>query len=205
LAYGAINSGKSYTMIGDSNSGSPGILSRAVHDLFKQVDSVQNQDASTMFHVEVSFVEIYNNKIRNLLKSSGDSEKIEVHESQNLGVFMTGANLNHAVTTHEEAVSLVSSGLKARAVRNHHKHVSSRSHIILTFKIERREFRGVPGEKAALTIGTLQIVDLAGIEKLTTSSEAHEYMEENKNINTSLNSLGEQSYLRLHTLIVIAD
>jgi hypothetical protein len=75
-----------------------------------------------------------------------------------------------------------------------------RSHAILTFHIERRQFGSSPAEKSHLVVGSLQLADLAGIEKLSTTpcsadneGGGHirgEYMEENRNINTSLNALG---------------
>ncbi len=124
FAYGAILSGKSHTIIGDSHGA--GVRPRAVHELFQHIELIQEQDPSVFYHIEVSFVEVYNNKVRNLLKNTAAEEKVDVHESQNLGVFLTGSNVRQIVKTEEAVTQLIAQGTKNRAVRVHNKHNSSR-------------------------------------------------------------------------------
>jgi hypothetical protein len=124
FAYGAILSGKSHTIIGDAHGA--GIRPKAIHELFQHVESIQIQNPSVFYHVEVSFVEIYNNKVRNLLKNTAAEEKVDVHESQNLGVFLTGSNVRQVVQTEEAVTLLIAQGTKVRQVRVHNKHNSSR-------------------------------------------------------------------------------
>jgi hypothetical protein len=67
FAYGATGSGKTFTMMGTASS--PGIIPRAIGDIFENIDNVKERDSDTLFHVEVSFVELYNNNFRNLLRT----------------------------------------------------------------------------------------------------------------------------------------
>jgi hypothetical protein len=124
FAYGAILTGKSHTIIGDNHG--VGIRPRAIHELFQHVDLIQKQDSSIFYHIEVSFVEVYNQKVRNLIKNTAAEEKVDVRESQNLGVFLTGSNVRQIVKTEEAATQLIAQGTKNRAVRVHNKHNSSR-------------------------------------------------------------------------------
>lgn len=144
FAYGAISSGKTFTMIGNKND--LGIMPRMIRDLFTNIDKIQSEDPSIIYHIEATFVEIYNNKIRNLLKpvppalitvtpqtiaqqaeENAIADKIEIHESHNLGVFLTGNHLRHAVKTADETIILINSGIKARATRSQGtKNISSR-------------------------------------------------------------------------------
>jgi hypothetical protein len=127
FAHGAVLSGKSHTIIGDIDD--IGIRPRAIHELFQRVELIQKQDPLIFYHIELSFVEVYNNKVRNLLKNTAAEEKVNVHESQNLGVFLTGSNVRQIVKTEEAVVQLIDQGTKNRAVRVHNNHNSSR-HLI---------------------------------------------------------------------------
>lgn len=126
FAYGSVASGKTFTMMGSKTD--QGIVSRAIDDLFQYVTQVHIENPSIVYHIEVTFVEIYNNKIRNLLKPADDAslDRIDIHESLNLGIFLTGANLRHHVKTAEEAVAIVNTGNKARATSTQGKNASSR-------------------------------------------------------------------------------
>jgi hypothetical protein len=125
FAYGGLGSGKSHTIIGVKSD--QGIMPRAIRDLFAEVDRIQNLDPSIMYHIEVSYIEIYNNKIRNLLRSSGDTDRIDIHESRNLGVFLSGSpNIRHVVKTVEETIVLLSCGNRVRATRMSGGRLSSR-------------------------------------------------------------------------------
>ncbi len=104
FSYGAVSSGKTFTMVGDTNH--HGIIPKAIHGLYEEIERTKKLNPYCLFYVEMFFVEIYNNKIRNLLKNSADAdERIDIHESQNMGVFLSGgANLLHSVKTEAEAV-----------------------------------------------------------------------------------------------------
>ena len=113
----------------------PGVTPRAVRELFAAIEhATRTKDA--VFLVHVSYVELYNNQFRNLLDDVGNlchkssCTKIEIRESRDTGVFLTGpANLKVAVTSEQEVQELIFLGDKARAYAltrcNDH---SSRSH-----------------------------------------------------------------------------
>ncbi len=67
FAYGATGSGKTFTMNGTPSQ--PGIIPRAIDDIFKNINQIKDRDIDSLFHVELSFVELYNNNFRNLLRA----------------------------------------------------------------------------------------------------------------------------------------
>lgn len=123
FAYGALNSGKTYTMIGNKNE--QGIMPRAIRDLFMLTDKIQAENPNVFYFIEAQYVEIYNNKFRNLLKAD-DTDRIDIHESTNLGVFLTGNSLRVPVTSAEHATTLISGANTLRFTRNRNKVSSSR-------------------------------------------------------------------------------
>ena len=71
FAYGSTGTGKTYTMNGNKNA--PGIIPRAIDEIFRSIDDIRLQKANTLFHVELSYVEMYNNGFRNLLRHVSDA------------------------------------------------------------------------------------------------------------------------------------
>lgn len=201
FAYGHTGSGKTHTMTGDNVQ--PGVTPRAVRELFAAIEhATRTKDA--VFLVHVSYVELYNNQFRNLLDDVGNhchassSTKIEIRESRDTGVFLTGpSNLKVAVTSEQEVQELISLGDKARAYAltrcNDH---SSRSHCILTLHVQsqRASIALQDPQNAALTsvhVGKLNLVDLAGSERVSLSGAQGETLVEAQNINLSLALLGD--------------
>jgi hypothetical protein len=149
FAYGSTGSGKTFTMVGTPRDG--GMVMRAVDTIFSTLSNVAAQQSDALFHVQMSFVELYNNTFRNLLDGGGgggggahegghaaaQAHKIEVHESESEGVHLTGPRLRVHVTSAPEVMRLLKQGTRLRAVgaTNLNEH-SSRSHSILTFHIE---------------------------------------------------------------------
>jgi hypothetical protein len=126
-------------------SSHPGIIPRAISEIFSIIEATAAQEKDVFFYVRLSYVELYNNVFRNLLEfaskelsskerddgetqrstsptslhpnmKSLKSDKIEVRESQSAGVFLAGQNLRIPVTTAKEAFRLISKGTKNRAV-----------------------------------------------------------------------------------------
>jgi Kinesin motor domain len=156
FAYGSTGSGKSYTMTGEGPF--PGIIPRAINEIFSVIELKTVQERDVFFYVRLSYVELYNNNFRNLLEfavpptdrksldsttypSSGRQsqrgDKIEVRESPSAGVFLSGPNLRFAVTSAAEALRLIAKGNKYRAMGSTQcNDTSSRSHAILTLHVE---------------------------------------------------------------------
>jgi hypothetical protein len=189
FAYGNTGSGKTHTIMGTPTD--EGILSRAVKCIFELIEKAP----STLFTVEMTYVELYNNDFRDLLTPPTDMQslnptkvKIVIHDSEARGVYLEGSpHLRTPVTTATQAMELVQRGLQSRAVgsTNLNEH-SSRSHAILTLHVESRQ----SCDGAAVRIGKLHIVDLAGSERVSKSGVTDVALKETQAINLSLTSLG---------------
>eukprot|EP00913_Durusdinium_trenchii_P007384 g6943.t1 len=160
IAYGQTGSGKTHTVVG--NTKFRGVAPRAVHRVFEGLAQ------SSMWSVDVSVLEIYNERARDLL-SPGNLTHVEVHEvrSEHEGSlsFRCPDAVRRQAQTPEEALAALAEGMKrretARTDMNHH---SSRSHLIFTLTATQRD-----PEIGATLRGRLHLVDLAGSERLKRS------------------------------------
>ncbi|KAM3930262.1 kinesin-like protein KIF13B isoform 1-T1 [Leptodactylus fuscus] len=185
FAYGQTGSGKSYTMMGTADQ--PGLIPRLCSTLFDRTQKAETDELS--FKVEVSYMEIYNEKVRDLLDPKGSRQSLKVREHKVLGPYVDGLS-KLAVTSYKDIESLMSEGNKSRTVAaTNMNEESSRSHavfnIILTHTISDVQ-SGTSGEK----VSKLSLVDLAGSERATKTGAAGERLKEGSNINKSLTTLG---------------
>ncbi|XP_026857246.2 kinesin-like protein KIF13B isoform X2 [Electrophorus electricus] len=185
FAYGQTGSGKSYTMMGTVDQ--PGLIPRLCSSLFER--TVQQQREEESFTVEVSYMEIYNEKVRDLLDPKGSRQALKVREHKVLGPYVDGLS-RLAVANYKDIESLMSEGNKSRTVAaTNMNEESSRSHavfnIILTHTLKDLQ-SGVSGEK----VSKLSLVDLAGSERAAKTGAAGERLKEGSNINKSLTTLG---------------
>ncbi|XP_028252775.1 kinesin-like protein KIF13B isoform X2 [Parambassis ranga] len=185
FAYGQTGSGKSYTMMGSAEQ--PGLIPRLCSSLFSR--TVQEAREGESFTVEVSYMEIYNEKVRDLLDPKGSRQALRVREHKVLGPYVDGLS-RLAVTSYKDIESLMSEGNKSRTVAaTNMNEESSRSHavfnIVLTHTL--MDLRsGTSGEK----VSKLGLVDLAGSERAAKTGAAGERLKEGSNINKSLSTLG---------------
>ncbi|XP_058610876.1 kinesin-like protein KIF13B isoform X1 [Onychostoma macrolepis] len=185
FAYGQTGSGKSYTMMGAAEQ--PGLIPRLCSSLFQR--TIKEQREGESFTVEVSYMEIYNEKVRDLLDPKGSQQALRVREHKVLGPYVDGLS-RLAVTSYKDIESLMSEGNKSRTVAaTNMNEESSRSHavfkIILTHTL--RDLKtGTSGEK----VSKLSLVDLAGSERADKTGAAGERLKEGSNINRSLTTLG---------------
>ncbi|KAM4694601.1 kinesin-like protein KIF13B [Discoglossus pictus] len=185
FAYGQTGSGKSYTMMGSGDQ--PGLIPRLCSTLFDRTQKAETEELS--FKVEVSYMEIYNEKVRDLLDPKGSRQSLKVREHKVLGPYVDGLS-KLAVTSYKDIESLMSEGNKSRTVAaTNMNEESSRSHavfnIILTHTLCDVQ-SGTSGEK----VSKLSLVDLAGSERATKTGAAGERLKEGSNINKSLTTLG---------------
>ncbi|XP_063298079.1 kinesin-like protein KIF13B [Pelobates fuscus] len=185
FAYGQTGSGKSFTMMGTADQ--PGLIPRLCSTLFERTQEAENEELS--FKVEVSFMEIYNEKVRDLLDPKGSRHSLKVREHKVLGPYVDGLS-KLAVMSYKDIESLMSEGNKSRTVAaTNMNEESSRSHavfnIILTHTLCDVK-SGTSGEK----VSKLSLVDLAGSERATKTGAAGERLKEGSNINKSLTTLG---------------
>ncbi|XP_028256905.1 kinesin-like protein KIF13B isoform X2 [Parambassis ranga] len=185
FAYGQTGSGKSYTMMGSGDQ--PGLIPRLCSALFERTQHEQREEES--FTVEVSYMEIYNEKVRDLLDPKGGRQTLRVREHKVLGPYVDGLS-RLAVACYKDIESLMSEGNKSRTVAaTNMNEESSRSHavfnIILTHTLKDLG-SGTTGEK----VSRLSLVDLAGSERAAKTGAAGERLKEGSNINKSLTTLG---------------
>jgi len=186
FAYGQTGSGKSYTMMG--SQGQTGIIPRLCDNLFERINEVSTPENQTK--VEVSYMEIYNEKVYDLLDlTSTNKAGLKVREHNVLGPYVDGLS-QLAVISYQEIEDLMIEGNKSRTVASTNmNNESSRSHavftVILTFTLM-DALSGVTGEK----VSRISLVDLAGSERAVKTGAVGERLKEGSNINKSLTTLG---------------
>ncbi|XP_067301440.1 kinesin-like protein KIF1C [Pseudorasbora parva] len=187
FAYGQTGAGKSYTMMGKQEPGQQGIIPQMCEDLFKRTS--ENADLELSYSVEVSFMEIYCERVRDLLnpKSKG---ALRVREHPIMGPYVEDLS-KLAVTSYRDIRELMDSGNKARTVAaTNMNETSSRSHAVFTivFTQHRRDqLTGLDTEK----VSKVSLVDLAGSERADSSGAKGLRLKEGANINKSLTTLGK--------------
>ena len=183
FAYGQTASGKTHTMEGDlSDPDLYGITPRIVDDIF---DYIYNMDpaSNVEFTLKVSYFEVYNEEIRDLLDLT--KGKLSIHEDRSGKPYVKGLS-DHAVATPEEVMELIDDGKSNRhvSVTNMNEH-SSRSHSVFIFQVCQENI-----ESKRKLLGKLYLVDLAGSEKAKKTGAEGNTLNEAKSINMSLLCLG---------------
>uniref|UniRef100_A0A665VJ84 Kinesin family member 13A n=1 Tax=Echeneis naucrates TaxID=173247 RepID=A0A665VJ84_ECHNA len=185
FAYGQTGSGKSFSMMG--NGEQPGLIPRLCCSLFERVHREANEGHT--FKVEVSYMEIYNEKVRDLLDPKGSRQSLKVREHKVLGPYVDGLS-QLAVTSFEDIEVLMSEGNKSRTVAaTNMNEESSRSHAVFSIIVTQTLYdlqSGNSGEK----VSKMSLVDLAGSERVSKTGAAGERLKEGSNINKSLTTLG---------------
>ncbi len=182
FAYGQTGAGKSYTMMGsdiDDDVGK-GVIPRIVQQIFA---SILASPSNIEYTVRVSYMEIYMERIRDLLVPQNDN--LPVHEEKNRGVYVKGL-LEVYVSSQEEVYEVLRRGGSARAVSaTNMNQESSRSHSIFVVTVTQKNV-----ETGSMKSGQLFLVDLAGSEKVGKTGASGQTLEEAKKINKSLSALG---------------
>ncbi|XP_036133400.1 kinesin-like protein KIF14 isoform X2 [Molossus molossus] len=164
FAYGQTGSGKSYTMMGFGEE--PGIIPRFCEDLFAQVAKKQTQEVR--YHLEMSFFEVYNEKIHDLLVGKG-----ERGQGKQPGWLQLGSKQRATAATCMNDQS-------------------SRSHSVLTLLMTRTQRESVAGEEHGHRVTSrINLVDLAGSERCGPAGSSGQQLREGVSINKSLLTLGK--------------
>ena len=182
LAYGQTSAGKSHTMEGPSlwDTAQQGVIPRAVDRVFERITQATT---STQFQVIVSYYEIYCEKIRDLLNPAQDN--LRLRESKTDGFVVQDAT-EHYCTNREDVLRLLELGKTHRQTAPTLMNAeSSRSHSILSLVLDQRDTQTGRQKK-----GRLFLVDLAGSEQVSKTGASGLRLEEAKNINSSLTTLG---------------
>lgn len=194
FAYGATGCGKTHTVSGTKED--PGLIYKTMNELFVQIDQSSEQWDT---HVTVSFLEIYNELIRDLLSDNYPScprGGLSLREDEKNRITVAGL-AQKVPRSADEVLEYVLLGNSRRTCSPTHANAeSSRSHAVLQVNISRRPKGGdqVDVEAGTLTTSvssaTLSIIDLAGSERASATQNMGNRMKEGANINKSLLALG---------------
>jgi kinesin family protein 4/21/27 len=205
LAYGQTGSGKTFTMGSGYSSlctatssasnellldlaglDEVGVIPRVLNDLFTQIEEEQSKDKNAKFSVKVSFVEVYNEEIKDLfnLKPSINQEPLNIREENNQikVVNLSEIQVSNALAT----IQLLEKGSSLRVVGGTAMNdQSSRSHAIFTISLEQQH------NDNELIKSKFHLVDLAGSERQSKTKAEGIRLKEGININLGLLALGE--------------
>ncbi|KAJ3370314.1 Kinesin-like protein kif9 [Allomyces arbusculus] len=191
LAYGQTGAGKTFTMTGATeNYRHRGVIPRAISQVFKEIQA-RPQYA---YMIRISYLEIYNENMIDLLAPVGQSVDMAVVEDKN-GCYVKG--LSQVIATNEEeALNLLFEGETARSVGDHAlNRTSSRSHTVFTIHLESKSRVDSSDD---VIFSKLNLVDLAGSERLAKTASSGKTLKEAMFINKSLTFLEQ-------VIIALAD
>ncbi|XP_077280881.1 uncharacterized protein LOC143907787 [Temnothorax americanus] len=178
FAYGQTSSGKTYTMMGTSEE--PGIIPMAIEHMFDAIANTPGRE----FLLRVSYLEIYNEKVNDLL--SKDFTDLKIHEDLNGQVFVKSKE--EVTNCPENVLTIMNKGNKNRRIgETNMNERSSRSHTIFRITIESREAGA--NSDGAIQVSQLNMVDLAGSERARQTGATGERFKEGRHINLSLSTL----------------
>ena len=180
FAYGATGAGKTYTMLGSLLE--PGLMSLTLSDMFKKL---QRMRSDKDVKVKCSFVEVYNENIRDLL---GPGHDLQIREDPVKGMCVAGVSEIAGVSSVEEIMELLHKGNRNRTTEPTSANItSSRSHAVLQVIVELKE-KG-QGLTSHVQVGKLSLIDLAGSERASVTNNKGIRLLEGANINRSLLAL----------------
>ena len=185
FAYGQTGSGKSYSMMG--YGAEEGVIPKICRVMFDKIATIQ-QDPNLKCTVEVSYIEIYNERVRDLLNPSSKSN-LRVREHPSTGPYVEDlAKL--VVQSFPEIENLMDEGNKARTVAaTNMNETSSRSHAVFTLTLTQKR-HDVDTNMDTEKVAKISLVDLAGSERATSTGATGARLKEGAEINRSLSTLG---------------
>ncbi|MCJ1444761.1 MAG: kinesin-like protein Klp8 [Stictis urceolatum] len=185
FAYGQTGSGKSYSMMGYGPEA--GVIPKICQNMFERILEIQ-KDSNMKCTVEVSYLEIYNEKVRDLLNPSSKGN-LKVREHPATGPYVEDlAKL--VVQSFSEIENLMDEGNKARTVAaTNMNETSSRSHAVFTLTLTQKR-HDVDTNLDTEKVAKISLVDLAGSERATSTGATGARLKEGAEINRSLSTLG---------------
>uniref|UniRef100_A0A673CME7 Kinesin-like protein KIF14 n=1 Tax=Sphaeramia orbicularis TaxID=375764 RepID=A0A673CME7_9TELE len=184
FAYGQTGSGKSYTMMGFGEEA--GVIPRFCQELFSELASMENDEVKC--HVEMSYFEVYNEKIHDLLVTRDDPNQRRMPVSR-----ATSAPTDNVVSSYQDIQGWLELGNKQRATAaTGMNDKSSRSHSVFTLVMTQTKTEFVEGEEHDHNITSrINLVDLAGSERCNSAQTSGDRLREGASINKSLLTLGK--------------
>ena len=183
FAYGQTGSGKSYSIEGYPPDS--GLLQRICEAIFNRKKDLEAEGEGNSVTVNVSYLEIYNEKLRDLLDPTEKQLKIFSVGKNGVGV----KNLSTPYSgSYEDILNLLTDGKKLRIVASTNMNkTSSRSHAVFTLHYQEKSTKD---GKKQLIRAKINIVDLAGSERQASTGATGDRLKEGSNINKSLSYLG---------------
>nr|XP_046155848.1 kinesin-like protein KIF1A isoform X13 [Oncorhynchus gorbuscha] len=189
FAYGQTGSGKSYTMMGKPDlKNQEGIIPLMCEDLFTKFNDCNN-DSTKSYSVEVSYMEIYCERVRDLLNPKNKGN-LRVREHPLMGPYVEDLS-KLAVTSYNDIQDLMDSGNKARTVAaTNMNETSSRSHAVFNIIFTQKRL-DAETDNTSEKVSKISLVDLAGSERADSTGAKGTRLKEGANINKSLTTLGK--------------
>lgn len=183
FAYGATGCGKTHTITGTLQQ--PGVIFLTMQELFERIADRTDEKVT---EVSLSYLEIYNETIRDLLVPGGSKQGLMLREDANHAVSVAGLSSHHPQNV-QEVMDMIVRGNEYRTMSPTEANAtSSRSHAVLQINVAQKDRNADINEPH--TMATLSIIDLAGSERASATKNRGERLTEGANINKSLLALG---------------
>ncbi|KFP02024.1 Kinesin-like KIF18B, partial [Calypte anna] len=179
FAYGATGAGKTYTMLGSEKN--PGIMYLTMVELYRKIEARKEEKGC---EVLVSYQEVYNEQIHDLLEPKGP---LTIREDPEKGVVVQGLSF-HQPASAEQLLKMLADGNKNRTQHPTDANASSsRSHAI--FQVHVKQWDRSGGLAQDLQVAKMSLIDLAGSERASVTNTKGQRLREGANINRSLLAL----------------
>ncbi|KAK6344705.1 kinesin-like protein Klp5 [Orbilia javanica] len=183
FAYGATGCGKTHTISGTKQQ--PGIIFLTMEELFQRIDDLKSEKS---IELSLSYLEIYNETIRDLLVPGGSKLGLSLREDSNSTISVAGLS-THRPCNVQEVMDMIVMGNENRTMSPTEANAtSSRSHAVLQINVVQKN--KTAGLSENLFSATLSIIDLAGSERASVTKNRGDRLLEGANINRSLLALG---------------
>lgn len=181
FAYGQTGSGKTFTMANEGD----GMIPLSIKKIYEDITNLEMQGWN--YEVKGQFVEIYNEQIIDLLSTTSEGQKHEIKHDDETGITTVTNVVNVKMSNVKVAVDMLGRATRNRSTASTKANErSSRSHSVFIISI-----KGVHQELGKESRGTLNLIDLAGSERLNHSQAKGDRLKETQAINKSLSSLGD--------------
>ncbi|KGU26680.1 kinesin family member 18/19 [Candida albicans P34048] len=183
FAYGATGCGKTHTISGTPED--PGVIFLTMKELYNRIEELKD---TKIIDISLSYLEIYNETIRDLLNPMTQCKNLVIREDANNKISVSNLS-RHRPNSVEEVMQLILEGNKNRTCSPTEANAtSSRSHAVLQINVIQKDRTGDITEEH--TFATLSIIDLAGSERAAATKNRGARLNEGANINKSLLALG---------------
>ncbi|EME46807.1 hypothetical protein DOTSEDRAFT_78951 [Dothistroma septosporum NZE10] len=187
FAYGATGCGKTHTITGSSQE--PGIIFMTMQELFERIDDLKDKKTCD---VSLSYLEIYNERIRDLLSDDPKGQDLSLRENSTHDVEVAELSTHKPQNVQEVMDMVIQGNAKRTQSPTEANATSSRSHAVLQVSVTLKDRDAETGETVSesVTCSTLRIIDLAGSERASATKNRGARLTEGANINKSLLALG---------------